>query len=115
MTAYQLARPGQVYLSFEGELLATVDSKDADDQPRWTEIRIYRTDSGRWVTEIIGRSTIRGEKDRSKVTVCETPAEVRVSLRREDQITYLTNLALEALEVAAERDPRLLDAINEHI
>jgi hypothetical protein len=115
MTAYQLARPGQIYLSFEGELLAEVDSKDSDDQRRWTEIRIYRTDTDRWVTEIIGRSLVRGEKDRTKVAVCDTPAEVRVSLRREDQISYLTNLALEALEVAAEADARLLDAVTEHI
>jgi hypothetical protein len=68
---------------------------------RWTEIRIYRTNSGKWVTEMVGRTKHSHEVDRRKATVCETAEQVPTSLPRTGSTNYLTHLALEALREAA--------------
>lgn len=102
MATFRIPRPGQVDLAFNGTLLT--DQSSQDDRPRWTEIRIYRTESGKWVTEQVGRSEVRGEVDRYAVAVCDTPVTVRTSLQPNG---YLTELALEALDRAAEADPDL--------
>lgn len=42
---------------FSGRLIAEASTERQDD-PRWTEIAIYRTDTGRYVVNRIGRSVV---------------------------------------------------------
>jgi hypothetical protein len=120
---YRLQRPGAVDLEFNGELLAD-ESTQGDtrggrqvDHSRWSEVRIYRLDSGEgWVTELIGKSARQGEVDRPRVTVCKTPEEVRTSLQRKPGVLdYLINAAVDAMAEAAEKDPRLQVIITERL
>lgn len=113
MTEYRLSRPGLVDLIFEGERIGHASSR-LTRRPRWTEVNVYRTDRGQWVTEIVGRTTLHGEHDRFQVTVCSTPVEVRESLKH-PRSEYLTETALEALERAAENDAALETAATERI
>lgn len=110
MDRYRLPRPGQLDLAFEGVLLADISSRDEEHQERWSEIRIYKTSTEKYVTEMIGKSIVRGERDRVQIHVADTPAEVIEGLKRtrpSDGLRYLTNLGLEALDMAAEKDPAL--------
>jgi hypothetical protein len=52
-----LYRTAMVDLQFEGETLCNVSTREPG-QSRWTEIRIYKTVTNRWVSEILGRSNI---------------------------------------------------------
>lgn len=57
MTTYQV-RDGQTRtIEFDGEMLAEVSSRRAHN-PRWTELRLYRTDAGVYVLEKIGASVV---------------------------------------------------------
>jgi hypothetical protein len=118
MRRFRLSRPGQLDLVFDGELLAEVASKDEPDQPRWTEIRVYKTATDKYVTELVGKSVVPGERDRININVAETPHAVIDGLHRtrpSDGLRYLTKLGLEALDEAAERDPSLGPQIVEAI
>lgn len=61
MPEYRINRPTGLSLEFSGELLADVSSWKDEDQPRWHEIRIFRTDTGRYVVERVGRSVVVAE------------------------------------------------------
>lgn len=115
---FRVARKDNADLVFDGELLADLTSRDAR-QLRWTEIRIYRADSGRYVTEMIGRTAVPGEYDRVTVDLFERPEEVRKGLLRPRRGVpdkfYLTDLAIEAIEIAAETYPELLASLEERI
>lgn len=52
---YQV-RNGPQRFSFEGELLASASSRRGD--PRWTEMSLYRTVTGVYVLEKVGRSVV---------------------------------------------------------
>ena len=49
-------RDGSRLLTFEGECLASISSRNAS--PRWTELTVYRTAGGFYVLEKIGRSVV---------------------------------------------------------
>ena len=126
MTAYRLTRAGDVDLEFTGECLADTSSRERADQPRWSEVRIYRTDSGKYVTEMIGRSIVPGEIDRINVQVVDQPDGIRAALARkgDNRYTkvpgnpnrpYLTELAIEAMEAAGERDEAIKATLVERI
>lgn len=120
MSTFRLPRHSDVDLEFEGRLLSTASSWE-QDKPRWLEISVFATDSGKWVAQRLGRSTKPGEKDLSDVRVCATPAEVRLALsdvvKDPDTGTrrYLTTVAQDALEAATHADPDLADALVERL
>lgn len=118
-TAFRLQRTGDPDLVFDGDVLVDLSTREPG-QTRWTEYRIYKTVSGRWVTEMLGRSAMYDEHDIRKVTVCSTPVEVRDSLRRVDKARqttkpYLTHSALDALDEAARHDPDLEGVTEERV
>lgn len=120
MTAYRIPRHDNVDLVLQdGELLADLSSRENDEQQRWTEVRVYRARAGRYVTEMVGRSTNRGEHDRRNVNVYDNPADVRLGFLRprtgQPGVTYLTALAEEAIEIAARKYPELSAALEEHV
>lgn len=51
----QQVRDGHRLLTFDGQLLASVSSRDGD-KDRWTEMRVYRTNGGSYILEKVGRS-----------------------------------------------------------
>lgn len=55
MTTYQVS-DGSRLLTFEGELLGSISSER--DDPRWTEMTLYRTAGGQYVLEKVGRSVL---------------------------------------------------------
>jgi hypothetical protein len=120
---YRLTRPGAVDLEFEGELLADESTREDSrgdrvvDHSRWSEVRIYRLEDDKgWVTEMVGKSSRRGEVDRPRVTVCNTPEKVKISLyRKPGSMDYLINAAVDALAEAADKDPRLRAVTTERI
>jgi hypothetical protein len=112
---FRLPRPGATDLVFEGEMLVDRSSREGR-QPRWTEIRIYRTVGGMYVTEMVGRSDVAGERDRVSVNVSRTPGGVRKGVSRTDgDRTWLTEFALECLDEAAERDDGLAHVTEDRI
>lgn len=126
MATYRLTRAGAVDLVFEGECLADVSSRDGSAQQRWSEVRIYRTASGRYVTGMTGRSVVPGEVDRIDVKVVERAEEIGAALSRRgnDRNTvnpgdpnrpYLTELALEAMALAGEQDDAIAAVLVERV
>lgn len=114
-STFRLPRHSDVDLCFDGDLLADVSTHEPGKQ-RWQEVRVYRTVSDRWVVERVGRSTRRGEVDLSDVRVCDTPAAVRLALSDvDDGRRYLTIISEEALNLAADADPDLADALVERV
>ncbi len=105
---FRLTRPSELDLEFEGTVLADVTSRDNEQQTNWTEIRIYKSVSDRFVTEVIGRSIVPGQNDRVTVTVINEPTQVATALQRTlNGRTFLTALALEALDEASAVDNRI--------
>lgn len=117
MPTFRLIRPATVDLVFNGELLADVSSKDDPGQTHWTEIRIYRTDSGKYVAETIGCSAVPSQRSRIVVRVVDSAEQVAKALERGDpkDRVYLTDLALDAIALAAKSDPALVAAGEERI
>lgn len=114
-THYTIERHADVPLEFDGVLLADVSSRDGG-RVRWSETRIYRTESGKYVTETVGRSSIARDRPIITVTVCDTPGQVRDALYKDDDgRRYLTNLDIDALNEAAELDPALSPSLPERI
>jgi hypothetical protein len=48
-------RDGHRLLTFDGQLLAAVSSRDGE-KDRWTEMRVYQTNGGSYILEKVGRS-----------------------------------------------------------
>lgn len=99
-------------LEFDGWLLATLDSRDAHvhgrDPDRWTELSVWATTTGTWVTAWVGRSNKPGEEQRRTVTVCATPAEVLDGLSHPVN-GRITRIAVALIEQAARVDARLAE------
>lgn len=63
-------------LAFFGRLVADVTSYSANRNDRWTELKLYKTQKGRFVCQEINRSCWVGQRTRFKAMVCDTEAEV---------------------------------------
>lgn len=61
-------------LRFTGELVAQV-SAELPEKDRWTEFKLYLTDFNTWVLQGVGRSRVKGEKDRYWYVVSSDPAD----------------------------------------
>lgn len=117
MTAFTVERTGDVPLAFEGDLLADRSSR-VSGNTRWTEVRIYRTESGKFVTEMVGRSIRKGEVDRRTVVVHDDTDTIRAAIMRPNPDTgqsYMTRTAREALFDAAPHDHRIMAIVTERI
>lgn len=116
MQTFQVPRADNVDLVFDGVLLAEINSHDGR-RPRWTELRIYRTTDGRYVTERIGRTSVEGEHDRVFTNVYENPADIRQGFLRprpgQRDVWYMNDLAIECIELAAEQDQAVSAALVE--
>ena len=75
MAKFTLTRDNLADLQFEGDLVATVSSETAG-KTRWTELRVYKTDGGRYICEELGRSKVDGERDFHHVTVVDNEKSI---------------------------------------
>lgn len=120
MTEYRVERFENLALIFKGDLLAERSSY-SDGTFRWLETRIYRTDSGQYITEMVGRSNVPTEDDKITVRVYDRAAHVRLGFLRTRTSgrhkgeKYLTVQAELTIEDAASKDPALLAALTERI
>lgn len=107
MAHFRLQRTGNVDLVFDGELLAEQSTRE-DGAQRWAELRIWRTDTGKYVTQRLGRSIVPGEVDKIVTRIVNDPANIAEALMsRQGDATFLSNFALDALAEAARKDPAL--------
>lgn len=94
--------------------------RDAVEPLAWSEVRIYRTDSGKYVAESLGMHVT--SPTRGRVRVVDTAGEVPDALKRRGfsrqdrkEVEYLTDLAVKALELAATKDDALAGVVVERI
>lgn len=77
-------------LSFDGRLVAEVSSDPSQVTDRWTELRLYETEKGKFVPQSVGRSALPGEGDISNCAVCENLEEVAKFFTVKGKITWLS-------------------------
>lgn len=61
-------------LKFTGEIVAAV-SAELPEKDRWTEFTLYLTDFNTWILQGVGRSRVKGEKDRHWYVVSSDPSD----------------------------------------
>ena len=92
-------------IEFEGECLGRASSAEAH-KPRWIELAMYRTRGGTYITHGIGRSSVRGERDRPWVQRNDDAAGAVASLYMvgDEGQQYLTRVAHRLLAAASLED-----------
>jgi hypothetical protein len=75
MKTFTLINDGDRDVRFTGELLGKVTSERPEGSDRWTELALYRTKEGFYVTEEIGRTRWQGEYDKHTVYTCDDTIE----------------------------------------
>jgi hypothetical protein len=115
---FRLQRHGKLALVFEGELIATASSDDGEKQ-RWQVFNLYRTTSRskRYVLERLGESSLEGEVVMRNVTELPNAHQVRKALerKRDSGERYLTIVAIDLLDEAAQRDDSFLEEAAERL
>ena len=105
---FTVTRDGKKDLTFTGVLIGSGSDHEPQgpNNSRWSEIDIYRTDSGKYVVAQVYRTRWQREEGSRRAEVVGSPAEVLELLSWEDEEgnSGLSNLAKEALEAAAEND-----------
>ena len=115
MDTHIVKRDGDKPLTFSGEEIGVASSYSG--QPRWFEVEIYRTESGKYVVHGVGMSDVEHESDWHWAVICESGEEVVEALYREnkDGLRYLPRTSQEALGEASERDPVVAAAYRQEI
>ena len=75
MTTITVKRTDQADLRFDGELIASADTKDSDNT-RWQELELYETSTSIWVAAIINVTLWIGEKNTYRAMVCYNRSEI---------------------------------------
>lgn len=76
MSLVEVKRDNESTLRFTGEMLADVSSHSEKNKTRWTVLRLYKTQGGKYVCQSIGRTRFEGEVDRFSATVVDDEAGV---------------------------------------
>lgn len=99
MERFTLRRNGARDVTFTGDLLASVNDriKYGQDQTRWNELQLYRTEAGSYVLNRINRTLWQGEHDEFSVDVFNEPEEITEFLEEDG---YLPNIAKDLLDAA---------------
>lgn len=94
-------------LRFTGELMATASSR-SNDTTRWTELELYKTQTGKFVCSEIGYTQWQGERDHYKAKACNSVEEVTqffghgwLAKRLYERANLDTAIDLDAEEVAS--------------
>ena len=112
MATFELPQ-GDRTLRIEGAFLAHASSRQGE-APRWTELALYRTDSGRYVLAGVGKSAVAGEVDRPWVKVADGPegAVDFLYMRDDAGVRYMTRAAKAVAAEAAVADADFGSAWN---
>jgi hypothetical protein len=116
MPEYRIRRDGQQYLVFSGYVVAEASDRfrHGHEQDRWTDIRVYRTDTGSYVVEQVMRTLWRkGEGVWFQGDLCPTPQEVYRALVGMEADPVLGDLELDLLRQLAAQDPRFATLLEE--
>lgn len=76
MPTFNIPRTGQPPIAFEGEVIAFVCGADAPSKranPRWHEITLYKTKTGKYVAHVAFKCDSRYDTERDDVRICNTP------------------------------------------
>lgn len=83
MEDFTIFRDGEKNLKFMGDLVASSSSSPdssssyySGSNGRWSVMKLYKTQAGKFICQLIGRTQWSGEKDRYSGAVCATEAEV---------------------------------------
>jgi hypothetical protein len=102
---------GRRTLRVEGELLAEASSRTGGAL-RWTELRLFKTASGRYVLAGAGKSAVPGEVDRCWTKVADGPegAVDFLHMKEDSGVRYMTRAARLVAEQAARADLAFAEA-----
>ncbi len=118
MENYIVKRDGQRDLKFTGEIIGAASSRwlAGKEQNRWTEVKIYKTQSGKFVVETINYTQWQGELNNYRAEICDNPLQAMEELSyTEDGSFYFSGVGKEALEEAIKEVPELAAALYEEI
>ena len=116
MPEYRIRRDGQQYLVFSGHVVAEASNRfrHGQEQDRWTDIRVYRTDTGSYVVEQVLRSLWqKGDAVWYQGDLCSTPQEVFRALVGVDAEPLLGDLEKDLLHQLAAQDRRFAELLTE--
>lgn len=90
---YTLRRDDLPPLRFRGIKLEECDTR-THDSTRWVEVRIYRTQGGRYILRVCHRTQWQGESDTLRAWSLSDPTEIRDYLRDDlghipDEVYYM--------------------------
>lgn len=71
---YEAFNSDGTIIKFTGEIVAQVSS-ELPEKDNWTEFVLYLTDFNTWVLQGIGRSRVKGQKDRYWAVVSSDPGD----------------------------------------
>jgi hypothetical protein len=116
MPEYRIRRNGEQYLVFSGHVVAEASDRvrQGHAQDRWTDIRVYRTDSGSYVVEQVLRTLWqKGDAVWYQGDLCPTPREVVRALVGVDAAPLLGELEKDLLRQLTAQDPRFAELLTE--
>jgi EXLDI family protein len=116
MPEYRIRRDGQQYIVFSGDVVAEASNRfrHGEEQDRWTDIRVYRTDTGSYVVEQVLRTLWqKGDAVWYQGDLCPTPQEVYAALVGVDTEPLLGDLEQDLLRQLAPQDPRFAELLTE--
>ena len=116
MPEYRIRRDGQQYLVFSGSLAAEASDRlrHGQEQDRWTDIRVYRTDTGSYVVEQVMRTLWqKGDAVWYQGDLCTTPQEFYVALVGVEADPLLGDLEKDLLHQVAAQDPRFAELLTD--
>ena len=117
MQNYTVKRDGLPPIVFTGEKIGhgTTKSVNGPGQNRWTEVDIYRTQGGKYIT-YVGRMTIwQGESDRRSATSKSAAEEIIQWLKDDAESDTLGDASQEAVEDDVKTDPKFAEAWVEKV
>ena len=115
MPSFNIPRTSQTAIAFEGELLAHVSGKDipsVQKNPRWHEINLYRTASGKYVAHVAFKCDSRYDNERDDVQVCKSPDEIVTFL---NSFNPTTNVRGWPHDKHKQQDDRLREKLTEAV
>jgi EXLDI family protein len=115
MEKYTIKRDGLPPLAFTGEQIASASNRirGGNDSTRWTEVKLYRTQAGKYVALVERVTQWQGESDHRTATSKATAAEV-IEWLKEGEI-QLGSVSQDVIEQAAQVDPAFAAAWVEEV
>lgn len=92
MPSFNIPRSGQTAIAFDGEILAQVSGADLPSKrvnPRWHEISLYKTVTGKYVAHVAFKCDSQYDSERDEVQVCKSPDEIVTFLNTHQPTRYV--------------------------